>query len=130
MPVTLSFLKNFVCPFEALSFIQIVWVNVGNSQKRSLVCFFYYSIPTSNAPPVVAIHANMHQEVVAAAIFLGLIDRVGSCSDSLRVTLWTRQQIFLLDVVAVQVYAGVASVICSIVVLGFFVSYAHRSGQW
>ena len=130
VPVSLCLLKNLVCPFVAVSFIQIVWANVGVNPRWSLFCFLYGSIPTSNAPLFIALQANMHREVVAAAIFLGLIVSVPMLILFASLFGQGTRQVILQDLVAVQEYTGVASVVCSMVVLGFFVSYAYRSEQW
>ena len=64
----------------------------------------------------------MHQEVVAAAIFLGLIVSVPVMLLFASLFRQGAEQIILQGFVAVQVHTSVASVVCSIVVLGFLCS--------
>ena len=77
------FSRTLSALFAAPSFIYICVGERGQSTCTVLGLLSFRLDPTSNAPPV-TIQANM-QDVVAAAIFLGLI--VSSCGVSLRVTL-------------------------------------------
>eukprot|EP00930_Biecheleria_cincta_P001418 TRINITY_DN10255_c0_g2_i1.p1 TRINITY_DN10255_c0_g2~~TRINITY_DN10255_c0_g2_i1.p1 ORF type:complete len:720 (-),score=103.10 TRINITY_DN10255_c0_g2_i1:601-2760(-) len=77
VPMGLCLLKNFVCAYVSLSLMQLLDPE-GDSggQNWHMFCFMYGCIPTSNAPLFVALQAGRHREVIAAAIFIGLIASV------------------------------------------------------
>ena len=77
-----------------------------------IVCWTAFTL---NAPLFIALEANMHQEVVAAAIFLGLIVSVPVMILFAPLSRQGAEQIILQGFVAVQVHTIVASVVCSIV---------------
>mmetsp|Transcript_27657 Transcript_27657/g.72923 ORF Transcript_27657/g.72923 Transcript_27657/m.72923 type:complete len:727 (-) Transcript_27657:78-2258(-) len=78
VPVWLCIMKNFVCPLAAMSLMASVTQQKDDTVDWVLFCLLYGSIPTSNAPLFVALASKAHVEVIAAAIFLGLLFAVPS----------------------------------------------------
>lgn len=78
VPVWLCIMKNFVCPLAAISLMASLTQHDHEKVDWVLFCLLYGSIPTSNAPLFVALAAKAHVEVIAAAIFLGLLLAVPS----------------------------------------------------
>ena len=128
-PVWLCIMKNVVCPLAAISVMQAL-TPADEKINWLLFCLLYGSIPTSNAPLFVAIAADSHLQVIATAIFIGLVAAVPSLVIFASLHGQQTTEVIANNLTMVQKLVTGFDLGCTFIVLLICVYFTHLSACW